>query len=290
MSADARRTERSGVQTLLRGLALLEAAAEGVHDLDRLAGHTALTRSTAHRLLSTLVRAGYLRHVPREGYHLGPRVIELGFRAHGQLHLPSLARPHLQWLDETTQETVNLAVLDGTQVVYIDKLPGRRRLQLSSFIGARLPAQSTALGKALVSGLPPAEWERHFCPGLKRTPKTIADFETFRRAVAEAARLGYALDLEENEPGIRCIASPIRDGSGAVVAAVSLSSAVVYLDDQRIEALIPLVQEAARRISHELGWGRAAGCDRGAADGPRRDGAAARRLAGEPGREQKRPA
>ncbi len=243
-----------GAQTLLRGLSLLEAVASGTRDLESLARKTGLSRSTAHRLLSTLVQTGYLRHAPREGYALGPKLIALGFKAHGQLHLPSLARKHLQWLAEETDETVHLAVLDGTQVVYIDKVPGNRELQMASYIGARLPVQSTALGKVLVAGLPEDEWAHHFVPGLKRTPNTTADLASFLEEIRRVARQGYALDLEENEPGIRCIAAPIHDASGERVAAVSISSAAIYLDERRIEALIPLVKEAARRVSEELGW------------------------------------
>ncbi|MCX7855624.1 MAG: IclR family transcriptional regulator [Anaerolineae bacterium] len=241
-------------QTVLRALALLEAVAEGVHDLEGLSAHVGLSRSTAHRLLTTLVRAGYLRHSPREGYRLGPKLIELGFRAHAGLHLPSLARPYLEELSEATRETVHLGVLDGAQVVYIDKVPGKRELQMASYIGARVPAQCTALGKALVSTLPPEERLRAFVPGLRRTERTIAEADRFLEEIERVARQGYALDLEENEPGIRCVAAPIRDGAGRGVAAVSISSAVVYLTEERIRELIPLVQETARRISRELGW------------------------------------
>ncbi|MBC7226141.1 MAG: IclR family transcriptional regulator [Thermoflexales bacterium] len=241
-------------QTVLRALALLEAVAEGVHDLEGLSAHVGLSRSTAHRLLTTLVRAGYLRHSPREGYRLGPKLIELGFRAHAGLHLPSLARPYLEELSEATRETVHLGVLDGNQVVYIDKVPGKRELQMASYIGARVPAQSTALGKALVSTLPREEWLRAFVPGLRRTERTIAEADRFLEEIERVAREGYALDLEENEPGIRCVAAPVRDGAGRGVAAVSISSAVLYLTEERIRELIPLVRETARRISRELGW------------------------------------
>ncbi|MCX7682088.1 MAG: IclR family transcriptional regulator [Anaerolineae bacterium] len=241
-------------QTVLRALALLEAVAEGIYDLEELSAHIGLSRSTAHRLLTTLARAGYLRHVPREGYRLGPKLIALGFRAHAELHLPSLARPHLERLSEATRETVHLGVLSGSEVVYIDKVPGKRELQMASCIGARVPAQSTALGKALVSTLPREEWLSSFTPGLRRTERTIADAERFVEEIEQVARQGYALDLEENEPGIRCIAAPVRDGAGRGVAAVSISSAVIYLTEERIREFIPLVQETARQISRELGW------------------------------------
>ncbi len=244
------------VQTVLRALALLEAVAEGKSDLESLSASAGLSRSTTHRLLTTLVQGGYLRHAarPRAGYSLGPKLIELGFRAHAGLHLPSLARPYLEQLAEDSRETVHLGVLDGAMVVYIDKVPGKRELQMASQIGARVPAQSTALGKALVSTLPREDWLRSFTPGLWRTAHTITDPARFVEEIDRAARQGYALDLEENEPGIRCIAAPIRDAAGQGVAAVSLSSAVLYLTDERLQELIPLVQATARQISRELGW------------------------------------
>jgi len=248
-----KKTGTSAVQTVARALALLETVAEGVRELDALAKRTGLSRSTAHRLLTALTREGYLRHRPREGYYLGPKLIRLGFLAHKQLHLPAIARPHLEWLRDQTSETVHLAVLEGTEVVYIEKIPGHRELQFASYIGARLPAQSTALGKAILAHFPEEEWKVHFIPGLKRTPRTISDFAQFREELLRTRERGYALDLEENEPGVRCIGAPVWDGSGRVVAAVSVSSAAVYLDDERIPRVAELVKEAAFRISQELG-------------------------------------
>lgn len=242
-----------GTLTLAKGLALLEAVAEGHREIDALAKQVGLARSTAHRLLLALVKDGYLRHHPRKGYSLGPKLMRLGFQAHSQLHLPSVAQPHLEWLRDETSETVHLAVLDGTRVIYIEKLPGYRELQFASYIGARLPAQSTALGKALLAHLPEEGWQDHFVPGLKRTSNTISDFARFRQELALTRSRGYALDLEENEPGVRCVAAPIFDGSGKVVAAVSISSASVYLPEERIPQVADLVKEAAQRISCELG-------------------------------------
>ncbi|AFV77381.1 IclR family transcriptional regulator [Thermus oshimai] len=245
--------EPRGTQTLARGLALLEKVGEGVHTLEGLARALGVPKSTAHRLARALVQAGYLRHQPRRGYALGPKLIRLGFQAHAQQELLLLARPHLEWLRDRTGETVHLGVLEGGEVVYVDKLPGRRELQLASRVGSRFPAQSTALGKALLAHLPEEVWARHFVPGLRRTPRTIGDLEAFREELRCTRARGYALDLEENEVGVRCVAAPIRDGQGQVVAAVSVSTAAVYLDEARIQEVAPLVQEAARRISAELG-------------------------------------
>jgi DNA-binding IclR family transcriptional regulator len=242
-----------GAQTLLRGLALLEAVAEGVSDLEGLAGHTGLHRSTAHRLLTALIREEYVTHEARNGYRLGPKPLMLGFKAHGQLHLPLVARPRLEWLASITMDTVHLGVLDGTEVVYVDKVSGSRSLQLASSIGGRMPAQSTGLGKAHVSALPEEEWSHHFVSGLKQTPNTIETLEAFIDEMRRTRDRGYALDLEENEPGVRCIAAPIVDASGLPVAAVSLASATIFLTDERIPEMVPLVQKTARCISHDLG-------------------------------------
>ncbi|MCS7059293.1 MAG: IclR family transcriptional regulator [Meiothermus sp.] len=246
-------SEAGGAQTLLRGLWLLEKVAEGVHDLEGLARALGLHKSTAHRILSTLVAAGYLRHEPRKGYHLGPKLIRLGFRAYGQLHLPTLARPHLERLRNATRETVHLAVLDGQEVVYIDKLPGHRELQLASQIGARFPAQSTALGKALLAWQARERQKAAFMPGLRRTERSIADWATLEAELEQTRKRGYALDLEENETGVRCIAAPIFNGNGEAVAAVSISTAAVYLPEERIPEVARWVVETAKGVSRELG-------------------------------------
>lgn len=233
---------------------LLELVAADVHSLDELAKKSCLTRSTAHRLLATLVQQGYLRNKTGQGYFLGPRIIELGFKGYEKLDLPQIARPHMVKLSEATKETVHLAILDGAQVIYIEKVQGSRSVTTASHIGARLPVQCTALGKALISTLPESRWTDYFSLELRRTPQSVATEEAFLQEIRKTASSGYALDLEENEPGIRCIAAPIRDGSGQAVAALSLSSLHIYLSDEQIEQTVPLVKSTAAKIGRELGW------------------------------------
>lgn len=254
MGSPTTKTARKGTQALERGLRLLEAVASGVTDLDTLSRKLETSRSTTHRLASTLVQMRFLTHAPREGYGIGPRVIELGFHAHSELHLPSIAQPYLAELVAVTKETAHLGVLEGSEVTYIDKLGGSREVQMASRIGHRMPAQTTSLGKVLLAGLPPAERSARIQPGLKRTPHTIDSVEALEEELRRVAVQGYALDLEENEMNIRCIAAPIRDASGEVVAAVSIASIVVYMSDERLSSLIPAVQEAGRNISGALGW------------------------------------
>lgn len=238
-------------QTLVRGLKLMEAVAAGTRDLRSLVGVSGLPRSTAHRLLSSLALQGYLRY-STTGYHLGPKLIELGFAAHRQLDITGTARPHLERLQGLTQETVNLAVLEGKDVLYVDKIAGSRSLQMVSYIGARCPAHCTALGKVLIAGLPEAEWPDFIDPG--RSPDGPGQSGESIDGLRKVTVQGYALDLEENEPGVRCVAAPIHDGEGKIAAAVSISGASVNMSDGSLAEFIPLVCRTATEISRELGW------------------------------------
>ena len=246
-----------GTRSLLRSLRLLETVAGGVHDLDGIVDVSGLPRSTAHRLLRALVGERYLRHRPGDGYRLGPRLIELGFAAQNQLHLSSIARPHMERLSKATQETVHLAILDGLDVVYIDKVAGSRGLMMASTIGARARAQTTALGKVLVAGLAPDQWPGRFDAAACRMPAGIADEASYLDALRRCREDGWAEDHEENEPGVRCVAAPIRDATGAVIAALSMSGASVYMTNERLRELRPRVLATASEVSAELGWRRA---------------------------------
>jgi DNA-binding IclR family transcriptional regulator len=260
----------AGSKSLLKSLSLLELVATGVHDLDSLAAASGLPRSTAHRLLSALAKRRYLRHASGAGYQLGSALIELGFAAQRQLHVTSVARPYMERLARASSETVHLGVLDGRDVVYIDKVPGTRGLSLASTIGARMPAQTTALGKALVAGTPPATWSSYFDPDVRRTERTIVDEAEFLTAVGRCRTRGYAEDREENEAGVRCIGVPIHDAAGGVVAALSVSGASLYMTDERVDELIPMVLEAGAAISNELGWRGTEPAARRAAEGSAR--------------------
>src|ERR1700761_1279976 len=144
------RQKRLGSQTLLRGLDVLEAGADGTHSLAKLAETLKLNRSTTHRLASTLVERRYLSFAPRYGYGLGPKALEIGYQARVQLNISRVARDHLEALAAKTGDTVHLGILDGTRALYLDKIPGRRRVEISSRVGEVQPLRSTGLGKALL--------------------------------------------------------------------------------------------------------------------------------------------
>src|SRR5688572_30181893 len=239
--------QQAGSQTLLRGLDVLEAVADGPITLADLAARLGMNRSTTHRLANALVDRRYLTFTPRSGYRFGPKLLELGYLAQEQADLVRLARDHLEALAAATEDTVHLGVFDRELALYLAKIPGRRRVEISSRVGDRQPLTSTGLGKALLVDGSQAEWTRLFeADQAHGAPR--ADRELWFERMRGYAEAGHAFDLEENEDQIRCVAAPVRDVSGKIVAAISVSSAAQYMDDERMAALSSEVRDTAQRI------------------------------------------
>jgi DNA-binding IclR family transcriptional regulator len=251
---------RLGSQTLLRGLDVIDVVAAGPIKLADLAARLGLTRSTTHRLASALTERRYLSFAAHSGYSLGPKLLELGFRVRDELDLPRIAAPHLERLALLTEDTVHLGVLDRGRVLYLDKIAGKRRINISSRIGELQPVTSTGLGKALILDLGEDAWLTFFRserndagrPGARRRAE-ISQQEWLAR-MRGYVQAGYTFDLEENEDQIRCVAAPIRDVAGRTIAAISVSSAAQYMSDHRMQALSKDVMAAGHRISEGLGW------------------------------------
>ncbi|GGO99396.1 IclR family transcriptional regulator [Stakelama pacifica] len=242
----------AGSQTLMRGLDLIEAASKEVLTLSELAQRVELTKSTTHRLLSALVDRGYLAFTPRSGYRLGPKLLLLGTQAQAQADLVQVARPYLEELAAATEDTVHIGILDGDMALYLDKVPGRRRITISSRIGDRQPLTSTGLGKALMLDHAQEYWlERFAADQASGAPK--ADPDVWNERMAGYVAAGRSYDLEENEDQIRCVAAPVRDAGGTIIGAISVSSAAQYMSDARMETLSDNVLATAAAISRELG-------------------------------------
>ncbi len=257
MQADHDKQAPAGAQALFRGLAVIDAVAQGACSLADIGAAIGCTRSTTHRLIAALVQADYLRALGGSsgGYQLGPRLIELGYKARAQMPLSKLAHAHLARLAQATLDTVHLGVRDGSDVLYIDKLPGSRGLEMRSRIGLRMPLALTGIGKALMLDLPESEWQvLHEYDRQLRAGSAMMSWEAFRDRLRDYANGGFSLDLEENELGIRCVAAPIRDAGGQIVAALSVASAVPYMPEARLHDLRPEVIACAQSISAELGW------------------------------------
>jgi DNA-binding IclR family transcriptional regulator len=249
----------AGSQTLVRGLDVLEAVANGAANLADLAAALGLTRSTTHRLAMSLVERRYLNFTPRVGYSLGSKLLELGFLAGRQMGLPRVARDHLERLAADTGDTVHLGILDGSRALYLDKVPSRRRVEISSRVGERQPLRSTGLGKALILDEDEARWrELYAFEDTMGGHRYGVDLAVWLRRMHDYAEKGCAFDLEENEDFIRCVAAPVRDVSGKIIGAISVSSAAQYMDDARMDRLADEVRDTAGAISRDLGWTGAA--------------------------------
>lgn len=214
---------------------------------------TGITFSTTHRLASALVQIRYLHFEPRKGYRLGSRLVELGFLAYRESAVTTTARAFLEELAAQTLDTVHLAALDDGAIVYLDKVGGRRPIEVSTRIGGRKPVCSTSVGKALILDEGPPAWKARYETEAAQGQGSSIALGPWLAAMAVYAREGYTFDLEENIPGIRCVGAPVRDASGAIVAAISVTGTDAYSDEARMRELVPLVRDAARRISARLG-------------------------------------
>lgn len=245
-----------GTQTLARGLDILTAVRAGATDLKSVCTATGIGRSTAHRLIQLLVHKGFLRSAQGADYSLGPMLIDLGFHALYQSPVPAVARPILRQLVDKYQDTVHLAVEDGGTVLYVDKISGSRGAEMRSRVGYRMPLSRTGIGKALLID-EPGRWASVFDSDRADSIPDSESMDVFLQRMRRYAKQGATLDLEENEPGIRCVAAPVRNGSGVIVAAISVSATNPYMPWDRMRALVPVMLQAALAISKQLGYSSA---------------------------------
>lgn len=253
------RRERTGVQSVERTLDILESLVEFGTEvgLVEISQGVNLPLATVHRLLGTLIQRGYVKQNPHNRkYSLGFRALQMGHDMRQRFSLRLEARPYLQRLVQTIGESANLAVLDDGEVVYIDQAQSSRILRMFTQVGNRLPVHSTGSGKALLAYLPQEIVDgvlRRF--GMSpRTKRTITDAEMFRAELTKTRDRGYALDDEEQEEGVRCLAVPVRDASGQVVASLSVSGPVTRLNDQQVETVIPELLDCGIKLSSRLGF------------------------------------
>ncbi len=244
----------NGALTLMRGLDVLERVAKGDNTLAKMSKSLGLNKSTVHRLATTLVESNYLILSPRDGYGLGTKLLELGFAASQQITVTRIAHPHLLKLSADTGDTVNLGVLDRDQVHYIDKIPGTRRIEVRCVIGERQWLRPTGLGKALLMDENEETLREVFLREAREFPRYKYDLKAWLDVMKAYSEEGCALDLDENEDRIRCVAAPIRDISGRIIAAISVSSAQQYMDDARIQNVKQYVRETALAISRDFGF------------------------------------
>jgi IclR family KDG regulon transcriptional repressor len=226
----------------------------GVSELARRLG---IGKSTVHRLLGTLKDEGFVEQNTVTGrYALGLRLLDLGAQAAGRLDLHESASPYVEDLRNRTGETVQIAVLDNHEVVYVERRESPRRLRLFGQIGRRNAAHCTSTGKLLLAFLSPSELDQRLGdrPLEAKTPYTITDPAALRQEFAKIRGRGYSTNVNESEIGIASIAAPIRDATGAVIAAISVAGPLSRFEGPPARTFIAATTEAGRGISERLGY------------------------------------
>lgn len=244
-------------KTLLKGLMVLEALSrlgDENHTLEQVAAEVGLSRSNVHRTLQTLAHAGYVRRDEGGVYRCTLKMFELGTLQLSGLDVRKLAGPMMRQLGRESAETVHLSVLDGLDVVYIDKLDSAQPLVAYSRIGGRAPAYAVATGKVLLAFQEPGYID-HYGESLHRhTDGTQVSLPALKHELAAVARRGYALNRGEWRQDIGGVAAPVFDGLDSVVAAIGISGPLQRLTPQKMAQYAPSVQLAARQLSEQMGY------------------------------------
>lgn len=247
------------VESVDRALTILEevAKSEGEVGVTELGNRLDIHKSTVHRLLNTLSYRGYIeQNDETESYRLGLKLLELSNKLFDGIEIRSLAKPHLQNLMEQTKETVHLVVRDGDQGVYIDKVESPQTIRMSSQVGSRVPLHCTSVGKVLLADLPENQIKALLGEEKLKayTENTITEVDAFIEELKEVTQKGYAVDNSEHERDVRCVAAPVKNFTGTVIAAISVSTPAFRFSLQDIERMSVPVRDAALGISKRLGF------------------------------------
>jgi DNA-binding IclR family transcriptional regulator len=214
-------------------------------------------KSTVYRLLDTLKFRGYLeKNDDNHKYIAGINLFELSSKVLNDIDSRIRVRPYLEELMQKTEETIHLGILDAGEVIYLDKVESTATIRMYSQVGKRVPAHSTSLGKAIMAHLPEARVKEILREkGMeKNTENTITELEQFLEHLQKVRKQGFAVDDEEQEKDIRCIAGPIFNHRGEVVAAFSISAPITRMTELRMKELAELVVEYSDKMSRSLGY------------------------------------
>jgi len=243
------------ISKVLLILEALQGSSAGL-GLKAICDQTSIHKSTAHRFLKHLERERYLIRTEAGAYLIGPRLSQMSARGNHGATLQAVARPILWELWKSTQETVNLAILDQGTVLYVDVIESPHEFRLSSRVGARRSLHVTALGKALAAFLP-AEPRENILSTITfqpSTPRTIMNLLQFRQELDKIRRQGYAVDDEEAVQGARCVSAPILNSDREPIAAVSVSGPITRVSPSQVAVLAGAVTAAARAIAAAMGF------------------------------------
>lgn len=252
--------DNNSVQSIDRVLDILEALSASPQGmaLSELAAATSLHASTAHRLLASLVARGYVRKDGESGkYRLTLRLYEISRRVSTVLDLFSASKPLLEKLSNDVKEIVHLVERDGNEVVYLHKFePLLRPIAITSSVGLHNPMYCTGVGKSIMAYLPEKEvrtiWDN--TQVIQFTPKTITTWEALQEDLSRVRERSYAVDDEEHDLGVRCIATPIYNWNGTPVGAMSISGSVARMTPEAVDEFSSKLIGTAEKISELMGW------------------------------------
>jgi IclR family transcriptional regulator, KDG regulon repressor len=241
-----------------RTIAILEAVgarAAGMSNAE-ISRKLRIPKSSASYILRALERHGYLRRDGGGKYRLGLKVLNLGRGALSGVDVRQVAQPIMRALVEHVHITSHLAILDGTQAVYVERVESPGFIKMDTWVGRRMEIYSTSVGKALVAHLPEARVHAILRErGMKkRTPMTITSPARFLKELEQVRERGYAFDDEENSAGVRCVAVPVFNAAGEVEAALNITGTTQQVNRETLPRIIDLVRDSARRVSIQLGF------------------------------------
>ncbi|MEA4811631.1 MAG: IclR family transcriptional regulator [Anaerolineaceae bacterium] len=259
MREDKMPNNNDNVRSIVRAFSILEAISKangeklGIQDL---ATATKLSKATAYRIASTLVTLQYIEKDENNKYRLGLKLISLSAVVLNNLQLVDVAKSELHELAQEIGLTAHLGTIDGNDLLYLSKANSNNSIRTTSYVGQRSYLHSTSLGKALCAFLPKEQVIRIVKEkGMPQfTPNTITKIENYLLELDKVKTQGYAIDDEENEKFVRCVAAPIFDHTGKVIAAISVSGLIVHIPEAKLPKAIETVMSRALDISKKMGY------------------------------------
>jgi DNA-binding IclR family transcriptional regulator len=217
---------------------------------------TGLAKATTHRILATLIERRFVTVAPDGGYLPGPKILSLAGQALRRIDISTLAQPFVDALVDRVHCTVHVGVANGDEIIYLIRADSDKPYRMPSRVGLAIPMHTSGIGKVVLSGYNDHELNRFVArAGLPaRTPNTITNVDVLRDEIARIRELGYAMDREENVPGVICVAAPILDSTNKINYGISISTLSIEHTVEQLEAMAPLAVEAAADISAALGF------------------------------------
>ena len=246
------------MQSVDRAIQILKLFSEDRKEmkLTEIANELGLNKSTVYGILSTLKYHGLIDQDEKtQKYRLGLYLMRLGNLVANSIDVINIAHPIIEEVSHRLNETVHLSKLDRLEIVYLDKVESNQSIRISTAIGTRKPAYCTGMGKVLLAFSDLNEVEKSLPDKLQAfTPNTVIDKKVLLEELRDIKKIGYAIDREESEIGLMCIAAPIFDYNGEVKYALSVSGPTPRITEERLEKIINIAKDAARKISYKLGY------------------------------------